>query len=86
MRGLRKVLASGASDAEVASWIESHGQGKTPDEVEAWNRESERVSFYNVPEKREWFSGECRRLGLDPAKTTLFEYLEADDRDSHKKS
>ena len=82
---VRKVLASGANDQEIAAWIESHGQKKTREEVEAWGRETERVSFYHVPEKREWFSEECRRLGLDPAKTTLFEYLEADDRESYKK-
>jgi hypothetical protein len=81
---VRKVLASGATDQEIARWIETHGTPKTKEDVEAWSRQTEQVSFYTVPEKREWFSGECRRLGLDPAKTTLFEYLEVDDRESYK--
>ena len=80
----RGVLASGASDQEIAAWIDSHGSPKTRAEVDAWSRDTEKFSFYNVPEKKEWFSGECRRLGLDPAKATLFEYLETDDRVSYK--
>lgn len=81
---VRGVLASGASDQEIAAWIDSHGSPKTRAEVDAWSRDTEKFSFYNVPEKKEWFSGECRRLGLDPAKATLFEYLETDDRVSYK--
>jgi hypothetical protein len=33
--------------------------------------------------KKEWFIGECRRLGLSPEKTTLFDMLEEDDRVSY---
>ena len=81
---VRKVLASGASDQEVAEWIESHGARKTPQEVAEWSEKTERLNYYNNPEKKEWFTSECRGLGLDPAKTTLFDYLEADDRASHR--
>jgi len=81
---VRKMLATGASDPEVAEWINTHGTKKTKQEIADWSLKTEQFSFYNVPEKKEWFSGECRRLGLDPARTTLFEYLEADDRDSFK--
>ena len=81
---VRKVLASGATDEEVAAWIGSHGRQKTKQEIEEWSGETEQLSYFNVPEKKEWFTGECRRLGLDPAKATLFDYLEADDRDTFK--
>ncbi len=81
---VRKVLLSGASDEELLEWFNTHGTPKTPEEIKAWSDDRERVSFYNVPEKTEWFSEECRNLGLDPARTTLFEMLEADDRESHK--
>jgi hypothetical protein len=80
---VRKVLASGASDQDIAKWIDAHGTPRTNGEIDVWSRETEQVSFYNNPEKKEWFSEECRRLGLDPAKTTLFEYLEEDDRQSY---
>lgn len=81
---VRKVLLSGATDQEVLDWINSQGTPRTPEEVRAWSDQTERFSFYNVPEKREWFIEECRHLGLDPERVSLFEMLEADDRESHK--
>lgn len=82
---VRTVLASGASDEEIATWIDAHGTLKTNEEIGAWSRQTEQITYYNNPEKKEWFSEECGRLGLDPAKTTLFEYLEEDDRQSYQK-
>lgn len=81
---VRQVLATGASDEEVAGWIKAHGTPKTNREIEEWSRRTEQLSYFNVADKKEWFSGECRRLGLDPARSTLFDYLEADDRDTFK--
>jgi Domain of unknown function (DUF5069) len=81
---VRKLLLSGANDEEVAEWIDMHGAAKTPEEIKNWSDTTEQINPYNDPEKREWFTEECRGLGLDPAHTTLFEYLEADDRASHK--
>lgn len=77
---VREVLASGASDEEVAAWIERHGKHKSSEEIEAWSDSKEGLSFYHDPEKKEWFVAECTRLGLDPVRTTLFEYLDEDDR------
>jgi len=77
---VRQVLASGASDDEIAEWIDSHGTRKTPEEVRAWSDETAAKRPYDNPEQREWFGGECKRLGLDPARTTLFDYLDTDDR------
>ena len=82
---VRKVLLSGADDEEVAAWITAHGLKKTPDEIKAWSDATEKLNYYNVPEKKEWFVEECRALGLDPARTTLFDYLEEDDRVSHRR-
>jgi len=36
------------------------------------------------PEKRAFFTEACKKLGLDPEKTSLFDWLEADDRASFK--
>jgi hypothetical protein len=36
-------------------------------------------------EKRAFFTEECKKLGLDPEKTSTFDWLEADDRASFKK-
>jgi hypothetical protein len=82
---IRPVLASGASDEEILAWFNSHGIPKTDAEIKAWSAGTEALSSYDDPEKREWFVGECKRLGLDPARTTLFTYLETDDRQSFKK-
>jgi hypothetical protein len=36
------------------------------------------------PEKRAFFTEECKKLGLDPEKSSTFDWLEADDRASFK--
>ena len=38
----------------------------------------------NNPEKRGFFIEECKKLALDPEKTSTFDWLEADDRASFK--
>ena len=43
-----------------------------------------RESPINDPERRDWFVEQTKSLGLDPAKTTLFDWLEADDKASHQ--
>ena len=82
---VKGVLQSGASDDEVLAWFNKHGAAKSPVEVKAWSEGVESVRPYENPEKREWFAGECANLGLDPAKATLIDYLETDDRVSFKK-
>lgn len=73
------VLESGASDEQIAAWLDTHGTPKTTAEVKAWSDSVERQRPYDNPEQREWFVSECARLGLKPESTTLFDYLEADD-------
>lgn len=77
-------IESGASDQQMAEWLDQAGERKTPDENRRWSDEVTAASLYNDPEKRDWFAEECRKLGLDPAKTTTFEWLEADDKASHQ--
>ncbi|MDB6130481.1 MAG: hypothetical protein JWM04_1588 [Verrucomicrobiales bacterium] len=76
---VKKVLQSGASDQEIANWFDTHGTPKSPQEVEQWGKSVEAARPYDNPEKRDWFVGECSKLGLDPSKVTLFDMLEADD-------
>jgi hypothetical protein len=82
---VKAVLASGASDDEILSWFNQHGAAKNAAEIKAWSEGVEGYSPYDDPEKKEWFAGECKALGLDPAKSTLADYLETDDRVSFKK-
>jgi hypothetical protein len=82
---VKAVLASGAGDDEILAWFSKHGTSKSAAEIKAWSDSVEATRPYENPESKEWFAGECAALGLDPAKTTLVDYLETDDRVSFKK-
>lgn len=76
-------IEQGASDQEMIDWLNQNGEKRTSEEIRRWALEVEASSLYNHPEKREFFSDEVKKLGLDPAKTTTFEWLEIDDQASH---
>ena len=76
-------IENGASDQEMVEWLNRSGEKKTADEIKRWGEEVEVSSLYNEPEKRDFFVKGCQELGLDPAKTTTFTWLEVDDRISH---
>ena len=78
-------VQSGASDDDLGEWLDSHGVPKTPAEIKEWSDGMEKVTLVNDPEKKDYFIGECKKVGLDPYKATLFDWLEADDRASFKK-
>lgn len=77
---VKQLLQKGAGDEEVLEWLNHNGIPKTAQEIEAWSAETEHSSPYQLPDKKEWFVEECTKVGLDPAKSTLFDMLEADDR------
>ncbi len=76
-------IENGASDQEMVEWLNRNGQKKTPDEIKRWGDEVTALNPYNDPERREWFVEQLKPLGLDPAKTTLFDWLEKDDKACH---
>ncbi len=78
----RALIESGVDDPEVVKFVNETGTPKSADEVAAWNEQLENAHPYEDPEKRDWFVGECEPLGLDPKTSTLFDYLEADDKKS----
>jgi hypothetical protein len=73
-------VESGADDQALAAWLDQNGTSKTAEEVSAWSNEMDAANPYNNPDRRDWFVEQCEPLGLDPAQTTLFDWLEADDR------
>lgn len=75
----------GASDEEMAQWI-SKQSNKSPDEVRAWGEQMLSMNPYEDPEKRDWFVEQVSVYNLDPKTTTLFDWLEVDDRESHKQA
>ena len=82
---VKNLLASGATDEQIVAWLGENGTKKTAAEIDAWSSGTEAWSLYNDPEKGAFFSGECAKLGLDPAKSTTFDWLDADDVATFKK-
>jgi hypothetical protein len=76
-------IEQGASDEEMVEWINRHGERRSPEEIKRWGKKVEADSLYNDPDKRDYFVEATRKLGLEPEKTTTFEWLEIDDRISH---
>ncbi|MGI8437253.1 MAG: DUF5069 domain-containing protein [Chthoniobacterales bacterium] len=79
-------VEKGASDDEMAKWVDSHGDKKTPEEVKEWDDEMLKANPYENPEKRDWYVENVTPLGLDPKTTPLFDWLEADDKASYAKN
>jgi hypothetical protein len=79
-------IERGAGDEEMAKWLDSHGEKKTPEEVRQWSDNVEHTMPHENPERRDWFAEQVKPYGMDPAKTSLFDWLERDDRESYKKA
>lgn len=82
----KDFVETGANDEEIGKWVFDNGTSKTPEEIKAWSEAFRSDFSYSTnPEKVGWFKSECDRLGLDYTKTTLFDYLEVDDKASFAK-
>ena len=79
----RAQIEQGASDQEMIDWLNQSGEKKTAQEIRRWAEEVESSSLYHHPEKREFFSEQVKKLGLQPEKTTTFDWLEVGDKTSH---
>lgn len=77
---VKKLLETNASDDDVVAWLNSHGAKKSADEIKEWGDQLEAAKPYENPEKKEWFIGVCKEADCDPAKSTLFDFLDADDK------
>ncbi len=77
---IKKEILAGSDNENLALYLDKHGMRKTPEQVKSWSDEMEKLNPYADPEKREWYAGEVKKLGLRPESTTLFDWLEADDR------
>ena len=77
----KALVETGADDNAIGAWVMEHGTAKTEDEVKVWSDHFRSdFSYATDPNKSEWFKGECERLALNPATTTLFDYLDVDDK------
>ncbi len=80
----KAAVEKGSSDDEMVKWVTDNGDKKTPEETKKWADEMMATNPYNNPEKREWFEEQVRPYNLDPKTTTLFDWLDVDDRESYK--
>lgn len=71
---------------DVGAWLLAHGDKRTSAEIKAWSDKMDAYTLMNDPKKRASFVENCAKLGLDPGKSTLFDWLEADDRASFAKN
>jgi hypothetical protein len=82
----KAFVETGASDDEIAKWVDRNGTPKSEEEKRAWSEEMLKVNPYQDPEKRDWYVEQLQPLGLDPKTTPLFDWLETDDKVSYKKA
>jgi Domain of unknown function (DUF5069) len=81
--GQFKTAVQAAKNYEdIGAWLQANGTAKTPAEIKTWSDGVEAGSIMKNPEKRDFFIGECSKLGLNPETSTTFDWLEADDRAS----
>lgn len=83
-KDFKAAVEAAKDENEIVTWLNSHGTKKSSDEITKWSEATSAGSLYTIPEKRDYFSTECKKLGLDPAETTTFDWLDADDKDSYK--
>ena len=81
---VKKIIVDGGDDEAVAKYLDAHGKQVSADEVATWSDSMDKMNPYNNPEKREWYSEEATKLGLDPATTPMFKWLDADDKNVGK--
>lgn len=79
----KRAVKDGLSDEDLLQWVNDYGARRDPDEIQRWAENVEEVSLINDPEKRDYFINECQKLSLNPSKTSIFDWLEADDRACH---
>src|SRR2546430_10554074 len=82
----KAFVETGASDDEIAKWVDRNGTPKSEEEKRAWAEEVVKENPYYNPEKRDWYVEQLQPLGLDPKTTPLFDWLETDDKVSYKKA
>ncbi len=83
--GQFKIAVQAAKNYEdIGTWLLANGTKKTSAEIKTWSDEVEAGSPMKNPEKRAGFIKNCTQLGLNPEKSSTFDWLEADDRASFK--
>ena len=78
----KAAVQSSKNYEDVGTWLLANGTPKTSSEIKTWSDEIEAGSPMKNPDKRDFFIKNCEKLGLNPETSTMFDWLEADDRES----
>jgi hypothetical protein len=49
LKDVKNLLASGATDEQIAAWFDENGIPKTADEIKAWSDSVEAIRPYEKP-------------------------------------
>ncbi len=82
----KAAVEKGASDDEMVQWMNENGSLKSPEAIKAFSDGMMAANPYENPEKRDWFVEQVSVYKLDPKTTTLFDWLDVDDRESYKQA
>jgi hypothetical protein len=83
---INELIKADKTDEEIAAWIDQNGKPKSPEEVKQWSDTVESFLPGKDPIIKEWFTNNCKKAGLCPDKTTMFDYLENDDKTSFEEN
>lgn len=79
-QALKDEVAKGGSDQEIADWFMTAGSPRTREQIKTWSEMMIKRSPYRRPDGKAWFIEVCSKLGINPKESTLFDFLNADDK------
>lgn len=78
---LKEYITGGHSDNEIVEWFTENGIVKNNTEIAAWSNAMDVFAYEGDDEGVEWLQKQFEHLNL-PKNSTLFDYLDADDKSS----
>lgn len=81
---LKVYIAEGHSDDEIVEWVKANGMPKSDAEIVKWSEKASANAYEDNTENRQWLEEQFARLKLPKETSTLFDYLDSDDRTSFK--
>ena len=81
----KKEAAANVNDEALLVWIKAHGKPRSKEEVETWSKNYMSLLAKDDAPRHEYILGLLEKLKLDPATTTTFDWLEADDKATFEK-
>lgn len=76
------VVRAGADDATLLRWIQQQGARHEPGSIQAWSAAWGQLLAKDDPDRQAYIGKVLEMTGLPPATTTVFDWLEFDDRQS----